>query len=101
MAKDCRDPSQRLQAAGHSVSVSAPVDNQSGRGGYFAFLQPVPALTGNEGSARALGLPAGTPGVGRDPSDADVAYVNGTPVAVCLHGIDVHAPAKWAAPRSW
>jgi hypothetical protein len=37
----------------------------------------------------------------RGPSAADVAYVNGTPVAACLHGIDVHAPAQWAAPRSW
>jgi len=86
---------QQLQLAGHSVIVTAPVDNQSGRGGYVAFLQPVPPLTGNERSAKALGLPAGSAGVGTDPADPDVHYVNGTPVAACLYGIDVKASEKW------
>ena len=94
-AANLRALKQRLQAAGHSVVVTAPVDNQSGRGGYLAFLQPVPSLAGTERAARAIGLPAGTPGVGTDPSDADVHYVNGTPVAACLYGIDVKAPATW------
>ena len=78
-----------------SVLVTAPVDNQSGRGGYIAFLQPVPALTGNERGAKALGLAAGSAGIGSDPADANVHYVNGTPVAACLYGIDVQAPARW------
>jgi len=94
-ASNLRALKQQLALAGHSVVVTAPIDNQSGRGGFIAFLQPIPALTGTERSARVLGLPAGTPGVGRDPSDADVHYVNGTPVAACLYGIDVQAPAKW------
>lgn len=94
-AANVRALKQQLQAAGHSVLVSAPIDNQSGRGGYVAFLQPVPALSGNERSAKALGLPAGTAGVGTDPTDPDVHYVNGTPVAACLYGIDVGAGAKW------
>lgn len=49
----------------------------------MAFLQPMPALSGNEHSAKVLRLPAGTVGVGTDPIDADVHYVNGTPVAAC------------------
>lgn len=94
-AANLRALKQRLQSAGHRVIVTAPADNQSGRGGYIAFLQPIPALTGNERAAKALGLPAGTPGVGRDPTDADVHYVNGTPVAACLYGIDVQSRADW------
>lgn len=94
-AANLRALQQRLSAAGHSVLVAAPVDNQSGRGGYIAFLQPVPALTGNERGAKALGLAAGSPGVGTDPTDSSVAYVNATPVAACLYGIDVQAPARW------
>ena len=94
-AANMRALKQQLQAVGHSVIVAAPIDNQSGRGGYIAFLQPVPALSGNERSAKVLGLPAGTAGVGVDPSDADVHYVNGTPVAACLYGIDVKSRAKW------
>lgn len=95
VAANLRALKQRLSEAGHSVIIAAPIDNQSGRGGYISFLSPVPALTGAERSARALGLPAGTPGVGQDPADADVHYVNGTPVAACLFGIDVAARAKW------
>lgn len=95
VAANLRALKQRLSEAGHSVIVAAPIDNQSGRGGYISFLSPVPALTGAERSARALGLPAGTPGVGQDPGDTDVHYVNGTPVAACLYGIDVVARAKW------
>jgi 5'-nucleotidase len=97
VAANLRALKQRLSEAGHGVIIAAPIDNQSGRGGYISFLSPVPALTGAERSARVLGLPAGSPGVGRDPSDADVHYVNGTPVAACLYGIDVAARAKWGA----
>jgi 5'-nucleotidase len=97
VAANLRALKQRLTSAGHSVIVAAPVDNQSGRGGYISFLSPVPTLTGAERSARALGLAAGAAGVGVDPSDADVHYVNGTPVAACLYGVDVVARAKWGA----
>ena len=56
-AANMRALKQQLQAVGHSVIVAAPIDNQSGRGGYIAFLQPVPALSGNERSAMLMGLP--------------------------------------------
>src|SRR5262245_24315964 len=35
---------QRLTADGHLVVVAAPVDNQSGRGGYISFVSPIPAI---------------------------------------------------------
>lgn len=97
-AANVRALKQRLVAAGHRVILAAPADNQSGRGGYIAFLQPIPPLTGNERAARALGLSAGAPGVGSDPADPDVHYVNSTPVAACLYGIDVKAPFAWGGP---
>jgi 5'-nucleotidase len=97
VAANLRATKQKLVAAGHQVLVTGPVDNQSGRGGYIAFLAPVGALTGTERSAKALGLAAGVSGVGTDPADANVSYVNGTPVAACLYGIDVRAPQKWGS----
>ncbi len=94
-AANLRALKQRLADAGHSVLVTAPIDNQSGTGGFVRFLQPIPPLAGSERGARALALPAGTPGVGTDPSDPAVHYVNGTPVMACLYGIDVQAPKTW------
>lgn len=85
----------QLSAAGHRVLLSGPIANQSGTGGSMSFLRPIPALTGTERGALALGLPAGTPGVGTDPTDPEVAYVNGTPAMACLYGIDVMAPRAW------
>jgi hypothetical protein len=35
---------QQLIHAGHRVVISAPVDNQSGRGGYISFLAPIPKI---------------------------------------------------------
>lgn len=96
-AANLRVLKQQLDGAGHSTVVAAPIDNQSGTGGYIRFLQPIPALTGNERGARALQLPAGSPGVGTDPADADVHYVNGTPATACLYGIDVVAAKRWGA----
>ena len=105
-AANVRALQQRLKAAGHDVVVSAPVDNQSGRGGYMAFLSPIRPIaasyvdpyTGASVVPRALrshpGL-LGAAGVGVDPSDASVAYVNGTPVMACLYGIDVLAPSRF------
>ena len=88
---------KKLAAAGHDVIVSAPVDNQSGSGGALAFLRPIEALTGNERAAKVFGLAAGSPGIGNDPADNSVFYVNGSPVAACLYGIDVQSPKKWGS----
>jgi 5'-nucleotidase len=96
-AANIRALKQTLVRAGHSVIVTAPLDNQSGFGGYVPFLRPIPSVVGTERGARALGLAAGAAGVGTDPSDPDVFYVNSTPVTACLYGIDVQARRKWQA----
>lgn len=95
---------QKLIADGHRVVLAAPVDNQSGRGGYVSFLAPIPPIaasyvdpyTGRTAIPRAVRAtyPAlvGTAGVGSDPSDLNIAYVNGSPVMACLYGVDVKAP---------
>ncbi|EHR69834.1 putative acid phosphatase [Burkholderiales bacterium JOSHI_001] len=94
-AANVRALKTQLAAAGHRVLLSGPIANQSGTGGSVSFLRPIPALNGSERGAVALGLPAGTAGVGSDPGDPDVFYVNGTPVMACLYGIDVQAPKVW------
>ena len=94
-AANVRALKTQLAAAGHRVLLSGPIANQSGTGGAMNFLRPIAALTGTERGALALGLPAGTAGIGSDPSDADAFYVNGTPAMACLYGIDVLAPKAW------
>lgn len=91
-AANVRALKQKLVAAGHKVVAGLPLDNQSGKGGAVDFLRPIPAVGGSERGARYLGLAAGAPAVGADPADADVHYVNASPVAACLYGIDVLAP---------
>lgn len=81
-----------LKAAGHDVIMSAPYGNQSGTSGQVAFLTPVMPTS----KASAYGrLPAGSPGAGATTMGADQYYVDGSPVAAVLRGIDVLAKAKW------
>jgi len=107
-AANLRALQQRLKAAGHSVVVSASVDNQSGRGGYMSFLTPIPKIPATYVDMYSLSSTPVTPravkvfpelvgkaGVGDDPTDADVSYVWGSPVMACLYGIDVKAPKKF------
>jgi 5'-nucleotidase len=98
---------QALQAAGHRVLISASTSDQSGRGGAVDFLRPVAPLsaTTRGGCVVPPGNPV-TPGVGNlglgapfvvaaCPSDPGVFWVNGTPVASVLHGMDVAAPLRF------
>lgn len=85
----------RLEARGHSVVISAPARNHSGSGGAMNFLRPIGPL---ERPTRGGTVPAGQPGVGSDPADPDIHYVNGTPVMSLLYGLDVLASRKWGAP---
>lgn len=100
----------RLKTAGHSVVIAAPVDNQSGRGGFMSFMTPIPKIPASYTDMYTLSATAkvprgvsvypalvGQPGVGNDPSDADISYVYGSPVMACLYGIDVKAPKKFGA----
>jgi 5'-nucleotidase len=83
---------QRLKAAGHSVIISAPAQDNSGQGGALNFLRPISTMTRD---SRAGVVKAGSPGVGTMPGDTDVHYVDSTPVASALYGIDIAAQAKW------
>ncbi len=82
----------QLKAAGHSVAISAPTQNQSGQGGHVDFLVPITPLTK---ATRYGTIGPGAPGIGTDPADANINYVDGTPVAATLYGLDVVASAKW------
>ncbi|MEQ9451260.1 MAG: 5'/3'-nucleotidase SurE [Pseudomonadales bacterium] len=81
-----------LSAAGHDVILSAPYSGQSGSGGKIAFLQPIgpTAAKSPEGS-----LPAGSPGVGATGLGPQQFYVDGSPAAALLYGIDVQAQRIW------
>lgn len=84
-----------LVDAGHDVILSAPYLGQSGTGGQIAFLQPIaPTAEPSEGGL----LPAGSPGVGETTLGAQQFYVDGSPAAAVLYGIDVKAPEIWGAP---
>jgi 5'-nucleotidase len=83
-----------LKAAGHDVLMSAPYRNQSGVSAALGALFDFPATTTpSPGGVIA----SGAPGVGPTTLAADQYYVNGTPVAAVIHGIETLAPAKWGA----
>lgn len=85
-----------LKAAGHDVVVSVPCTNQSGQGAALGIARPIAPLKtaclndaakpGDPGAGvmTRAGLPAG-----------DFHYVDGTPVAALLHGLEVVAQARW------
>ena len=81
-----------LEDRGHSVVISAPTQNNSGTGGAMGFLHPVGPLTR---ATRGGTVAAGAPGVGTDPADPDIHYVDGSPVMSLLYGLDVIAFSKW------
>lgn len=82
----------KLKAAGYDVVLSGPAQNNSGKGGAMNFLQPITPLSRD---TRFGTIKAGAPGVGVEPDDADIHYVDGTPVMAMLYGIDVLAPQRW------
>ena len=81
-----------LLAAGHDVILSAPYSGQSGTSGQIAFLRPI----GPSSEASEAGLlPAGSYGIGETSIAPQQYYVNGSPVAATLYGIDVKAQDLW------
>ncbi|WP_162136916.1 5'/3'-nucleotidase SurE [Alcanivorax hongdengensis] len=68
---------QALKARGDQVIISAPKVNQSGKSGSINFIRPTE--------------------VGSDPADADIHYVDGTPVMSMLYGLDVVAQQRFGA----
>ncbi len=84
-----------LVAAGHNVIMAAPYLGQSGTSGQIAFLQPIfPTSEASEGGL----LPAGSPGVGPTTIAAQQFYVDGSPAASVLYGIDVAAEDIFGGP---
>lgn len=81
-----------LKAAGHEVIMSAPYRDQSGTSAVFGSLSGIPPTT-----ARSPGgtIAAGTPGIGPTTLGADQYYIDSTPVAAAIYGIEVLARAKW------
>jgi 5'-nucleotidase len=83
---------QALAEGGHRVLMSVPCRNQSGQGAALAFLRPIGTLTADCVGGIAA---AGDPGVGAAPDDPNVHYVDSTPVAALLYGLDVLAEPRW------
>lgn len=89
---------EALKAAGHDVIVSVPCQNQSGQGAALAIARPLAPL---EKACLNGAAEAGAPGAGQmtraglPGGGADFYYVDGTPVAALLHGLDVVAKARW------
>ena len=82
-----------LVKAGHHVILSAPYGAQSGTSGMLAFLKPI----GPTAAASPKGtLPAGSPGVGPTTLGPQQFYVDGSPAAAVLYGIDVAARRQWS-----
>ncbi len=69
---------QELTEAGHDVLVAVPCRNQSGQGAALRLLQPIGPL--------AQDCRGGEP---------YLHYVDSTPVAALLYGLDVLAAARW------
>lgn len=81
-----------LVAAGHDVILSAPYSGQSGTSGQIAFLRPI--LPTSEPSESGL-LLAGSYGIGETTIAPQQYYVNGSPAAAALYGMDVKAQDIW------
>lgn len=81
-----------LVAAGHDVILSAPFSGQSGTSGQIAFLRPIGPSS--QPSEEGL-LPAGSYGIGETTIGPQQYYVNGSPTAAALYGIDVKAQDIW------
>lgn len=85
---------RQLTAAGHNVIISSEVCDNSGKGGGLDFLRPIgPLGATNCGATPSRGgaLAAGAPGTGTLPGLPYAYYVNSTPVASTLFGIDIAA----------
>lgn len=89
-----------LKAEGHDVIVSVPCTNQSGQGAALGIARPLaPLKEPCLNDAAEVGAPGAGPMTrkGLPGGGADFYYVDGTPVAALLQGLDVLAKARWGA----
>jgi 5'-nucleotidase len=83
---------QVLKADGYHVIIASETLDNSGKGGAVDFFRPLGPL---KQDSRAGAIKAGAPGVGKLPGFDDVYYVDGTPVAATVFGIDIAAVKTW------
>ncbi len=81
-----------LRKAGHDVILSAPYAGQSGTGGMIPFLRPIgPTAEDSPGGA----LKKGSAGVGETGLGPQQFYVDASPAAALLYGVDIQAQRIW------
>lgn len=83
-----------LRAAGHDVILCAPYRDQSGVSAVFGSISGIPPTTA---PSPGRTIPAGAPGIGPTTLGADQYYIDSTPVAAAVYGIEILGPAKWRA----
>jgi len=83
---------QVFKANGHQVIISSETQDNSGKGGALDFFKPMGPL---KQDSRSGAIKSGAPGVGKLPGFQDVYYVDGTPLAATLFGLDIAAAKTW------
>ncbi|KAL5121406.1 hypothetical protein ACEQ8H_000477 [Pleosporales sp. CAS-2024a] len=78
-----------LVSAGHQVLIVAPAQQQSGKGSTVQWAESANLSVASQYNI----VPAGSPSVGRDPSDSNIWYYDGTPAACTFVALD------WVLPR--
>jgi 5'-nucleotidase len=86
---------QVFKGAGYRVLIASETLDNSGKGGGADFFKPMGPLARD---SRGGLIKAGSPGVGSLPGIEDVYYVDGSPLAATLYGLDVAAARAWGAP---
>ncbi|MFN4112623.1 MAG: 5'/3'-nucleotidase SurE [Sphingomonadaceae bacterium] len=87
---------EALKAAGHDVVVSVPCADQSGQGSAFGIARPIaPLKTACLNDAAQPGDPGAGPMTRPGLPADDFHYVDGTPVAALLYGLDVAGKSRW------
>ncbi|KGO42374.1 Survival protein SurE-like phosphatase/nucleotidase [Penicillium expansum] len=83
---------ESLGAADHSVVISAPAENQSGKGS----KEKTPTVLTE--ACEFNSCPSGSPAVGFNASEPRLGYVNSYPVTSIQYGIDTHGPEFFDGP---
>lgn len=77
-----------LVDAGHDVLIVAPAQQQSGKGTTVVWAESANLTKPSQYNI----IPAGAPSVGRDPSDKNIWYYDGTPAACTFVALDYVLP---------
>ncbi|KAI5361359.1 putative survival protein SurE [Septoria linicola] len=87
-AANVRETYRLLKKEGHNVVLVSEADNQSGMGGRAVFTNNASLARNSEYDI----IKAGAPSIGRDPTDQNIWYYNGTPAATAFVGLDYVIP---------